>query len=259
MVLFTESEKEIMKNEFTYNDTRRYNRNEGDDLFTEHGLDSTQRALLKNVSSKSIILAPFNSTVLQLSELENGNENSPAACRKYLDSGVEVFKKGEVVKFLRNARDADRQYEQNNNCELDNGVYNKFYAESEKGEKKDGQASEEEKNSQDSLENSFRASTIRSEDEAEGEAPKKKEQRKKPMTELEKLESLLEKKNEEEQSSRKEKAPLKNAVPIEEPIVITDEVVLQVVAFGYPQPYVVQSLQNGDANHSTTAYHLLSS
>lgn len=99
MVLFTESEKEIMKNEFTYNDTRRYNRNEGEDLFTEHGLESTQRALLKNASSKSIILAPFNSTVLQISELENEKEEEPeVVCKKYLDSGVEMYKKGEVLK-----------------------------------------------------------------------------------------------------------------------------------------------------------------
>ena len=169
-------------------------------------------------------------------------------------------RQGLLIFFRFNARvrDADRQYEQNNNCELDNGVYNKFYAESEKGEKKDGQASEEDKNSDDSLENSFRASTIRSEDDPEGEAPKK-EARKKPMTELEKLESMIEKKNEEEQSSRKEIAPLKNTVLIEEPLVIQDEVVLQVVAYGYPQPYVLQSLQNGESNHSTTAYHLLSS
>ena len=103
MVLFTESEKEIMKNEFTYNDTRRYNRNEGEDLFTEHGLESTQRALLKNASSKSIILAPFNSTVLQISELENEKEEQQeeaeaSVCPKYLDSKVEMYKKGEILK-----------------------------------------------------------------------------------------------------------------------------------------------------------------
>jgi len=38
--LFTEQEKEYIQNEFTYNDTDRYNRNETDP-FTEHMLDST--------------------------------------------------------------------------------------------------------------------------------------------------------------------------------------------------------------------------
>ena len=32
------------------------------DLFTEHQLDSTQNSILKNCETKSIILAPFNST-----------------------------------------------------------------------------------------------------------------------------------------------------------------------------------------------------
>jgi len=39
--LFTEQEKDYIKNEFTYNDTDRYNRNEGADPFTDHMLDST--------------------------------------------------------------------------------------------------------------------------------------------------------------------------------------------------------------------------
>ena len=45
--LFTELEKEYIKNEFTYNDAERYNRNETDP-FTEHMLDSTNNSMLKN-------------------------------------------------------------------------------------------------------------------------------------------------------------------------------------------------------------------
>ena len=107
--LFTDSEKEIMRNEFTYNDTRRYNRNEGDDLFTEHGLESTQNALLKNVSTKSVILAPFNSTVSQISNDDPQNEPSPAKKRPLeLFEEAEMYKKGEVMKFAGRVRDADR-------------------------------------------------------------------------------------------------------------------------------------------------------
>jgi 5'-AMP-activated protein kinase, catalytic alpha subunit len=51
--LFSEMEKDMIKKEYTYNDPRRYNRNEN-----EEPNDNT----LKNVSTKSIILAPFNST-----------------------------------------------------------------------------------------------------------------------------------------------------------------------------------------------------
>jgi hypothetical protein len=31
-----------------------------------------------------------------------------------------------VIRFAARVKDIDRQYEMNNNCELDNGVYNKF-------------------------------------------------------------------------------------------------------------------------------------
>lgn len=35
---------------------------EDKDLFTEHALDSVNNSLLKNCETKSVILAPFNST-----------------------------------------------------------------------------------------------------------------------------------------------------------------------------------------------------
>ena len=45
-------------------------------------------------------------------------------------------RQGLLIFFRFNARvrDADRQYEQNNNCELDNGVYNKFIMEEQKND-----------------------------------------------------------------------------------------------------------------------------
>ena len=38
------------------------------DMFTEHMLDSTQNSILKNAETKSVILAPFNSTKSNLDE-----------------------------------------------------------------------------------------------------------------------------------------------------------------------------------------------
>jgi hypothetical protein len=64
--IFNDGEKLIIKKEFIYS--------EGDDKkrldtfihqsfnFTDKNLNSTQHAMLKNLSSKSIILAPFNTT-----------------------------------------------------------------------------------------------------------------------------------------------------------------------------------------------------
>ena len=63
--LFNDNERELIKKEYTYNDQSRYNRNENEepvDCFTQHNIES-QYSTLRNHSSKSIILAPFNSTM----------------------------------------------------------------------------------------------------------------------------------------------------------------------------------------------------
>lgn len=39
-------------------------------LFTEHALDSTTNALMKNNTTKSVILAPFNSTRTHIAKEE---------------------------------------------------------------------------------------------------------------------------------------------------------------------------------------------
>jgi hypothetical protein len=105
----------LIKTEYTYNDARRYNRNiDGtyQDPFTELNLDSTQNELCKNASTKSVILAPFNSTMTHMS---SGN----------FSSVEELFVSNRVLKFAAMCRDKDRAYEQNNNKDLDNGVFNK--------------------------------------------------------------------------------------------------------------------------------------
>jgi len=118
--IFNEEEKEVIRSEFTYNDPSRFNRNEkvGDeepwDCFTELNLDSMNQTL-RNASEKSIILAPFNSTMSDV--------------QKFLKSILKMApmeEKKVVLKFAARCRDQDRQYEINNNAELDNGVYHKF-------------------------------------------------------------------------------------------------------------------------------------
>lgn len=74
--LFSDQEKQYIETEFTYNQTKRGNRNLeshglmppvgsetlGKDMFTEHCLDSVNNSIMKNSETKSVILAPFNST-----------------------------------------------------------------------------------------------------------------------------------------------------------------------------------------------------
>ena len=44
-----------------------------------------------------------------------------------------MVEKKALIKFAARCRDQDRQYEINNNCELDNGVYHKFVYSSHEG------------------------------------------------------------------------------------------------------------------------------
>ena len=93
--IFTESEMATIKKEFTYNNVRRLNRNldhqtntekTEDRAFTEHPLDSTSNSLMRNATTKSVILAPFNSTLTHIDPDEGS-----------LDA--EMYRKGEVMKF----------------------------------------------------------------------------------------------------------------------------------------------------------------
>ena len=82
------------------------------DWFTEQNIDCSQSELTRNITSKSIILAPFNSTLTNKSEFKASFEN--------------LLEERKAIKLGAKVREVDRQYEKNNNCEVDNGVYNKF-------------------------------------------------------------------------------------------------------------------------------------
>lgn len=121
MDLFTEQEKEKIKAEFDYY-TMGHSKKQEDTLadpFAEQMLQSTQNSLLRNVSTKSVILAPFNSTKSHISS--------------HLHASVEdmLIDKG-CLRFAIKVKEVDRQYEQNNNAELDNGVYHQDEEEEKK-------------------------------------------------------------------------------------------------------------------------------
>ena len=83
------------------------------DCFTRINLDSINQTL-RNASSKSVILAPFNSSMSDMESFFKDVNSAPMEDRK------------EVIKFAARCRDQNRQYEINNNADLDNGVYHKF-------------------------------------------------------------------------------------------------------------------------------------
>lgn len=108
--LFSETEKEKIKKEYCYE--RRSHDDDSQTLFTEQNIDSTFNELTKNISTKSVVLAPFNSTQSHNSEAEIPGEEK-------------IYKeKKEIIKFAAKVRDIDRQYEKNNNEDIDQGVDN---------------------------------------------------------------------------------------------------------------------------------------
>jgi len=121
MDLFTEQEKEKIKAEFDYY-TMGHSKKQEDTLadpFAEQMLQSTQNSLLRNVSTKSVILAPFNSTKSHISS--------------HLHASVEdMLIDKSCLRFAIKVKEVDRQYEQNNNAELDNGVYHQDEEEEKK-------------------------------------------------------------------------------------------------------------------------------
>lgn len=114
--LFNDQEKEKILREFTYNNTDKYNRNTDNvnlsrddasnsgttvESFTEHNL-STQNSLVRNHSTKSVILAPFNSTISEI------DQETKMFIKKFMADR-------KSLKFHARCRDVNRQYEQNNN------------------------------------------------------------------------------------------------------------------------------------------------
>lgn len=197
--IFTETEKDIIRTEFTYNDTRRLNRNMNNEssIFTEHQLDSVNNSTIANQTTKSVILAPFNSTKSHISSLHDSFKE-------------EMFKKGEMLKLHARVRDIDRQYEFNNNKELDNGVYNRFVNENE-----------EEK-------------SVRLENEKSETGEDKKEDKK---TNLLELQGMMEMQNKEDKTHGRSTSHVRSLSTITAEL--DQEVIKRVGKFGYPKEFIV--------------------
>jgi len=119
--VFSQSEKDQITAEYELYTQRKEPANAADNLsdrmvtdpFAEQLLVSTQNSGLRNVSSRSVILAPFNSTISNEITMERNRHEIakllvPRRCLR--------FKGGKLGEI-------NRQYELNNNAELDNGVY----------------------------------------------------------------------------------------------------------------------------------------
>jgi len=89
-----------------------------DDLnteFTECSIQTHENSLLKNDSSRSVILCPFNT--------QTGDKTAD----KIIALTVGMMEdKDHMIRFHPRVRELDRNFEKLNNQDFDNGVYHKY-------------------------------------------------------------------------------------------------------------------------------------
>ena len=89
--------------------------------FDIRNLDTIEENINKNVNTKSLILAPFNTSVSENEENEYDSEDERD--EKMIDINNPDLKiLNGVIKYVAKVRDLNRNYELNNNQEIDNGV-----------------------------------------------------------------------------------------------------------------------------------------
>eukprot|EP00826_Nyctotherus_ovalis_P063961 TRINITY_DN9376_c0_g6_i2.p1 TRINITY_DN9376_c0_g6~~TRINITY_DN9376_c0_g6_i2.p1 ORF type:complete len:698 (-),score=145.22 TRINITY_DN9376_c0_g6_i2:236-2329(-) len=84
---------------------------EGKSVFTEQNLEADGDEVGRNSTTKSAVLGPFNTTLSDHEIVDVDTE------------GYEVLDKEKAIKFSVKVKDLDRQYEKDNNGEIDNGIY----------------------------------------------------------------------------------------------------------------------------------------
>lgn len=225
--VFTFEEKEKIKGEFTYN--QRANRNQplgegpistiDSDWFIEQSIDASQSDLTRNVSTKSVILAPFNSTLSHQSDSQDAVE-PPVVDRR-------------VVRFASKVKDVDRVYERNNNSKIDNGVYN--------------DCSYDTQNSEVLMELDPFGGNGSFEDDH------KEEEKNEPDIKIhEDIRRTV------QQMLLNSLKPRVLTIGNYRNLILDKEIVKKVGVLGYPEEYVVRSLKEGERNYATTTYFLIS-
>ena len=233
----------------------RFNRNQETDPFLDENDVKHSSSMLKNAETKSVILAPFNST--------KTNMNLTAEQDDSIDSFVkELILPRNVIKFGKGVREINNQYEVNNNQELDNGVYHDYWVKDQPEEGK-------ENNSQvDSLQSSFEKNTSLN---GSKDGKKKKKKEKNAGNELARLEKMMKKQEVETQPYAGVEEQNKNATDaaennlqqaiqapeIHREIKIDDEILKQVLELGFTDSLVRKHLDAKDLNCATTSYYLL--
>jgi len=109
--IFNSEEAEIVKREFIYNNPSQPNRSEAVnqevepwDCFTELNLDSVN-GTLRNESEKSVILAPFNSSLSDFREEEYEGMEAGLIIHRLFEDAAPLQDKKTTVRFAARCRD----------------------------------------------------------------------------------------------------------------------------------------------------------
>jgi serine/threonine protein kinase len=213
--LFTNAERVLLaKSNVDYRDI-----NNKDDIienFDLKNLDTGEETENKNINTKSIILAPFNSS---MSEEENKYIINNTKIKNSEDdyNNKELIIKNNVIKFSVKVKELNRNYELNNNGEIDNGV---VISPNDSHEKK-------KENNDISPYNGSYYSKIQS----------------KPFSPFNEMEEGL--------SSRRENKDDKNNNTI------NDKALSELCELGYNKKYVIDCINKNDINYATAGYYLL--
>ena len=91
--------------------------------FNIRNLDTLEENINKNINTKSLILAPFNTSVSENEENEYDTYDEYNYKKNMIDMNNPDLKiLNGVIKYVAKVRDLNRNYELNNNQEIDNGV-----------------------------------------------------------------------------------------------------------------------------------------
>ena len=117
--LFTNAERVLLtKSNVDYRDIN--NKDSIIENFDLKNLDTYEELENKNINTKSIILAPFNSSISGNNKINNSLNYSKKNEDDY--NNKDLIIKNNVIKFSAKVKELNRNYELNNNGEIDNGV-----------------------------------------------------------------------------------------------------------------------------------------
>ena len=210
--LFTKAEIVLLSKENI--DYRICEKNEILENFTLKNLYTINDEINKDICTKSVILAPFNSTI------ENNEERE-----KYiLENNNNLCVRNDVFLFSENAKVLNRQYELNNNGEIDHGILINF--------------------------NSSKNKEINNQNENNSNLEVENENK---SEEFEKINNNnLEDKDFSKKDSKRNISSLTDSSTIDENILKSME------NFGYKRDDIQKFLINNEFNYATAAYFLLS-